>query len=85
MRLWNCLASAAGLLQALSRLLHAHSVPLARKDPGPFAGRVGHLDVVNYLHTFLCHWFFGSLKEGTRHIYYDWHNLKGLPGVSSME
>lgn len=42
------------------------------------------IDVVNYLHAFLCHWFFGSLKEGTRHIYYDWHNLKGLPGTKEV-
>lgn len=42
------------------------------------------IDVVNYLHNFLCHWLFGSLKEGTRHIYYDFYNLRGLPGTREV-
>merc|ERR1712176_177390 len=30
-------------------------------------------EVVNYLHKWLSHFCFGSLKEGTRHIYFDWY------------
>jgi len=42
------------------------------------------MDVVNQVHEFLSHFLFGSIEEGTRHIYFDWHNLKGLPGTKEV-
>jgi len=40
------------------------------------------IDVVSYLHNFFCHWYFGSLQEGTRHIYFECAPLSSHSGPS---
>jgi len=37
-------------------------------------------EVAQYFYTWLSWFMFGSQKEGGRHIYFDWYNLRGLPG-----
>jgi len=42
-------------------------------------------EAIKFLHTFFSVLLFGSVKEGSRHIYFDWYNLQGLPGTKETK
>lgn len=39
-------------------------------------------DVAMHYHQFMSQHFFGSVKEGKRHMYLDWYSLQALPGTT---